>query len=683
MCDFGKKRVVFYGRNDYAAGVHRDRCQSMLTDVENANLASINDAIEAHQTKLTIEGIPELFQGQLIDSYPNRAQVLFAKACRFVSSELENKSIGEVYDQVEFQYKKEFWELMEACGAWRKMKAFDLEKLLMDHPECLGNVLQYNKSIEYFEDVIKSVLIDNPRYSAELIVSRFAAEMTSMSSLYLPQNLKSSEIDSIMLNYINSEKANPNYLSLLRNWPSGKVTRYNPSPDVRVRAKRQYDRSMDDLFRNGAGVRYSTGVTIDMTQEACRGAAREGFNLTYSFSGRWLKEYIDPATVMNNLIYIFDFVDSHGLMQAPAHQHEEHTIMAALGMHVRGGYHETTGFQMRSGLTYIEATAYANFLEANGTRLESAIEWVYNHYFAEEFDVNGFSLALPSQRATWLDKCKAIGPEIERAIKAYSLYSKYGMIDDEYFPHESIRSFSSVRALKDKKYAIAGVNFERFASLLFSDQCMLSYLPTEKISELSFFEMMVNHSVTRGDYPEYLQVSLNELIENGFVVERDKDGRLSPTDSAACLKIIWEYDALPLFRFERKGLEIIESLANRHIINYCDKLFAPFEADYLDYMFNDASFPNSVGLRNRYDHANSSIKDPQADNIREDYFRLLSLLISITLKINEELMRKTGRGGLDSFVDWPYYDESVFRLARELESGKHGEQSEAAYSMEK
>lgn len=54
MCDFGKKRVVFYGRNDYAAGVHRDRCQSMLTNVENANLASINDAIEAHQTKLNI-----------------------------------------------------------------------------------------------------------------------------------------------------------------------------------------------------------------------------------------------------------------------------------------------------------------------------------------------------------------------------------------------------------------------------------------------------------------------------------------------------------------------------------------------------------------------------------------------------------------------------------------------------
>lgn len=178
--------------------------------------------------------------------------------------------------------------------------------------------------------------------------------------------------------------------------------------------------------------------------------------------------------------------------------------------------------------------------------------------------------------------------------------------------------------------------------------------------------MMVNHHVTRGDYPEYLQPNLNELIKNEFVIEHDENGRLEPTDYAVCLKSIWEYDALPLFRFGKRDLEIVESLASRHTISYCDKLFAPFEADYLDYMFNDASFSNSAGLRNRYDHANSSINDPQADDIRSDYFKLLSLLIAITLKINEELMRKSGLGGLDSFVDWPYYDESVFRLAREL-----------------
>lgn len=678
MGDFDEKRVVFCGRNDYAASAFRDRCRSVLANAESANLASINDAIEAHQTKLTVEGIPELFQDQSIGDFPKRAQILFSKACKFVSAELEDKGIGEVYDQVELQYRKEFWELMEACGAWRKMKAPDFEQLLMGHPDCLGIVLQHKKSIEYFADGIKRALVNNPRYSAELIVSRLAAETTSKTSLYLPQNLENSEIDDIMLSYINTEAANPNYLSVLRNWPSGKVTRYNPSPEVRVKAKRQYDKSTDDLFQNGTGLRYGVGVTINMSQNACKGVTREGFNLTHSFGGRWLKKYMDSATVMNNLIYVFDFVDSHGLMQAPARQHEERGILATLGMYVKGEYRKPTGFEMRSSLTYIEAMAYASFLEANGVRLESAIEWVYNQYFAEEFGITGFSLALPSQKATWLDKCKAIGPEIERAVKAYSLYSKYGMIDDEYFPHESVRSFSSVMALKGKKYAIAGPDFERFGSILFSDQCMLSYLHTEEISESSFFEMMVNRSVARGDYPKYLQPSLSELMENGFVVEHDEDGRLSPTDCAVCLKIIWEHDAVSLFRLGKRDLEIVESLANRHFISYCDKLFAPFEADYLDYMFNDASFPNSVGLRNRYDHAHSSIEDPQADDIRADYFKLLSLLISITLKINEELMRKTGRGGLDSFVDWPYYDESVLRLARELNLAKREEVTESS-----
>ena len=671
MRDFDEKRVVYFGRNNYAAGFYRDRCLSVLASAESVDPISINDAIEAHQIKLTVDGIPELFRDQSIGDYSSQATILFSKACRFVSSELENKSIGEVYDQVELQYGKEFWELVEACEAWQKMKAPAFEKLLMDHPECLGMVLQYKKPIECFADETKRALINNPRYSAELIVSRLAAEATSEKALNLPQNLGNSEIDGIMLSYINSETANPNHLSVLRNWPSGKVSKYNPSPEVRVKAKQQYDRSMDDLFRNGNGLRYSTGVTIDMTQFACKGMAREGLNLTHSFSGRWLKEYMDPATVMNNLIYVFDFVDSHGLMQAPARKHEEHGILATLGMHVKGEYRKTTGFQMRSGLTYVETMAYASFLETNGARLESAIEWVYNQYFAEEFGITGFSLALPSEKATWLDKCKAIGPEIERAVKAYSLYSKYGVIDDGYFPYESVRSFSSVMALKGKKYAIAGSNFERFGGLLFSDQCMLSFFHAEEISESSFFEMMMKHSVTRGDYPEYLQPSLNELIENGFVAERDEDGRLMPTDYAVCLKILWERDAVPLFRLGERDLDIVKSLADRDVVGYCDKLFAPFEANFLDYMFNDASYPNSIGLRNQYDHASSSIEDPQADTIKEDYFELLSLLISITLKINEELMRKTGRGGLDSFVDWPYYDESIIRLAKELKRG-HG-----------
>lgn len=62
MCDFDKKGAVYYGRDDYAAGDYGDGCLSVLARAESVDPILINDAIEAHQTKLTIDGIPELYE---------------------------------------------------------------------------------------------------------------------------------------------------------------------------------------------------------------------------------------------------------------------------------------------------------------------------------------------------------------------------------------------------------------------------------------------------------------------------------------------------------------------------------------------------------------------------------------------------------------------------------------------
>lgn len=45
---------------------------------------------------------------------------------------------------------------------------------------------------------------------------------------------------------------------------------------------------------------------------------------------------------------------------------------------------------------------------------------------------------------------------------------------------------------------------------------------------------------------------------------------------------------------------------------------------------------------------------------------MLALLISITLKINDELVYAKGRPGGIEFVDWPFYDESVYKTASQL-----------------
>lgn len=664
MLEYNDKRVVYCGNNDFALSLYHDRCLAILLRPVGDDISSINEAIEDFQVKLTVENSPELFREKTIDEPLVVARAHFSDACRYCSLELKAEGVAAVYDQVELQYSDAFWQFLEGCGAWSLIKASDFESLLMNHPECIGTILRHKNLVARFDGEIKMAIIANPRISAEIIVGRLAVEFSFRDALYLPKSLEDSEIDGVMISYIDDETANPNYLAALSRWPNGLVEAYRPSPEVQVGASRRYDELADKMFSNVAGFQYGVGVYIAMDQRSCKGIKREGHSLLYSFGGKWLEAFTDSASILNNLIYVFDFVDVDGLMKAPAHKHEESTLLSAIGLHVAGEYRISTGFRMRSGLTFLETSAYASFLEGKGTSLERALEWFYNEYVESEFGITGFSLALPVREASWLDKCKAVGPEIERALKSYSLFARNGEVDDAYFPFVDVKTFSGLTALDDKKYVVAGPEFEKWGYALLSDQCMLSYLHEDRVSEPCFFEMMMDHFVTRSSYVEWLQGTIGDLIEQGLVSE--EDGRLSPTSQALYLKLVWERDALPLRQLEDEEKELIESMVGTGLLSYCNRLFAPSEASYLEYMFNNASFPNSLGIRNRYDHADSAVRNPWADEIKDDYYKLLSLLISITLKINEELMWKTGKGWGIDWIDWPYYDESVFVLAEEL-----------------
>lgn len=134
------------------------------------------------------------------------------------------------------------------------------------------------------------------------------------------------------------------------------------------------------------------------------------------------------------------------------------------------------------------------------------------------------------------------------------------------------------------------------------------------------------------------------------------------------MKIVWDSGAIVLWRYTEESRELIDSLVERGILGYCDGLFSQDEARYLNYMLNDSEATNSLGLRNKYAHANGPVGDPNSDELRKDYHTMLALLISITLKINEEFTHATGKGGLDpdGLEDWPLYDASVYTVAKGL-----------------
>lgn len=670
--EFDHTRIVSYDRSDWAVGAYIDRCLHILKKGSQIQIATINDAIEAHQLKLTFETVPELFEKAEDIDVACVVSALFANACKYMRETLTSSGIVDIYEEVEMQYAIQFWSLLHACGAEKLISGEEIEELLSRHVECLASILENDKLVKLFDTELGKSLIDNPYYSAELLIREYATESRSQNVIFLPKCLSQGDFDSIMTGYLNDQRTNLNCMEALFNWPSGATKcRFSPSSDVKVHAKRAYDEAMDELFRQGTGLEYGAGVQIDPEQIACKGVKVEGLTLTYSFSETWLDKYTDHASIMNNCRYLLDVVDRSGLMASPAHSHEESGLLATLGLHVLGEYRMNTISNTRESLANVEVFAYANFLESRGTRLEDALEWTYNVYFAEEYSISGFSLALPSSGASWLDKCKSIGPEIERAVKSYSIYSRIGKIDGDYFPYESFKTFGTLNALSEKKYAIDGVNFNRWGFYLFSDQCMLTYRRGHNDHARCFFDLISNAMVTFDDYDAVKAEMLQQLVDRQLVSACEETGALSPTPRSICLKAVWDNGAIALGGCGDGDLALIDGLVSDEMLSYCGKLFTPDEAAYLDYMFNDASFPNSQGLRNRYDHAHSPIADPDAANIRSDYYRMLTLLVAITLKINDELSAATGRGYLENFVDWPYYDESVLGLAKKLIEKRH------------
>ena len=83
MREYDENRVRYFGRNDLAAGHYRDRCLELLRDSEKRQIESINDAIEAHQCRLTVEGIPELFEEEDSVNASQASRQLFAHACAY------------------------------------------------------------------------------------------------------------------------------------------------------------------------------------------------------------------------------------------------------------------------------------------------------------------------------------------------------------------------------------------------------------------------------------------------------------------------------------------------------------------------------------------------------------------------------------------------------------------------
>ena len=562
-----------------------------------------------------------------------------------------------------------FLDAFSSGGLYKKINDESFEQALTDNPEFIRHVLAFGPLVKHFGDAIRNAMLAHKELSADLILDAVALDMSRPNNLALPKELTNADVCAILDTYCDFDQAHMNRLEVIANWSSSYG--YSPDPHLRSKADKHAKTMGKELFRYpySASTEFGIDIRLDPNQIPCKRVDVDRMMATYTFSAKWLGMYTDEATVLTNLIYVFELIDSAGLLEIGKPGHSLSTFMLTLMTRGKNDFLLEPNIKIRLSSLAGFVMAYEKFLLTKDTSLERAIDWFFNSYVEAEFGIKGFRCDMPSPFANYLSRCESICSQIERIIREYNLYARDGSIDQDLFSYEPFPPIEDIHSAIKDKYAYGnGSDYERFAFLLFSDQCLLACVSHLNHKANCLDRLIAENRITLDDYRgHFMKADLDWLIDSGFVFA-DESGRLALTNKGCLGRLLWHYGAIPISACDLNIRKDIDTGAKEGWIERGSTLLSKGEADIFNFVLTGRKFSNSLAIRNKYAHGAPPAENPNATEFENDYYLLLSLTLLLVLKMNHELLAVLGRVDLLEFVDWPLLE--VGNSVEELLAGK-------------
>ena len=116
-------------------------------------------------------------------------------------------------------------------------------------------------------------------------------------------------------------------------------------------------------------------------------------------------------------------------------------------------YKKSFAFMHKDMMSTSQIFSYVQILKKYEIRLEEVIEWFFKDYLLEEFKIANYVVKMPTSNSSYLEKCRAITPEIDRILKQYQYYIEDGEIDQELLQISSSHMFfENCKSIIGNKY---------------------------------------------------------------------------------------------------------------------------------------------------------------------------------------------------------------------------------------
>lgn len=632
-------RIKFYSVNDLSCVSNLRKVESFLKSLESDQI-EINDLIELYNVKKYLDNKVYLkdWTENSIENFEMIIKENYVKIARFFIS-INDMTLLDAFKEVDRWYTSDYWDLFEIFKVYKNITADSFGLLLYQEKAWMYEVLRHKDIVYFFGNVIRDKLL-NETSSAKLLLDKYELKrFREESPTYFPRELSNADKEYIISKYIDSVEPNLNYLRLISNIQSNK-DKLELSPKTILRAKRRAEEIEKGFFTETSGFIMEISVIFSNNQDEDVCLEYEGASIKATYNTKWLEENNDYPTLLNNFIYLFEYVDIQMRCLLVNHLSEMGVLERHMLTSSQNAYSKGIVFDQKDTLSLMQMAGYYNQLFSNGIRLEEVIEWFFEDYLLNEFNAKNFKVKMPSTNSTYLEKCTNIMPAMESVLKQLILYVREGEIDFELL---QIRSehliYRTIPSLVNKKYAYGiGEEFRIATFLLFSDQSRLGYYEKNQKSYKNFFELLKSESVKLQDIPEYCGTDIKWLEEHKYI-QIDGGGNITffNTQLINILYDLYNNDVIVYWKYSVYGRKILDELEINNIIEFESTLFSRPEQDYLNFYLNKSQFNNGLDLRNIYSHTQPNAGDDDQAHY-QNYLIFMRMFIITIIKINDDFI---------------------------------------------
>lgn len=536
-------RIKYYGQNDHASYHYLNHLSSFLEETDfNQPISDINTAIEWNNViKLLALNIKpdNLTEDSFADLQKHAKR--FPRSIGMFLQTINDDNLLEIFKTVDILYKSDFFELFDNYKLSKRITSAAFSSFMHETGSYISTVLQYKDiSSSYNEEITNYMRSDCS--CAEFLLDFHLSCRSSNKRItyYLPDNLTPDIQIQIVNDYIDSEKCNPNYLQLLSTAKSSPA--FPVSNELRYKAYKMNETICEKLIPPKSGFYYGGEVTFGN----CADVEMDFSNPTmpkYTYSKTWLEENLDYPTILNNLIYLFGFVDNKMNSTFVSRKSDLSIVESTLGIKGKTEYIHGIAFSQKDIISLLQTAAYVRELSLHDINLESVIAWFFKDYLPLEFNANGFYFSPSSKGTTYREQCRNLLIEMDSVLKQFNMFVSSRGINRELFEFASEPIvFSQIKSFNEQKYGYLNdkeVNDVIFA--LFSDQSTIHFV--EKIGNKypNFLQMVLHENLKVTDFEEYQIPAINTLINNEYLY-LNENGYIKPNiEKAVILRDIY-YD---------------------------------------------------------------------------------------------------------------------------------------------